>query len=125
MRRTAARLVAEASTRVEGLDPGQLAAELRVGAAVLIDVREADELHEQGRIPGSVWVPRGTLEFRADPTNPRHHPGLEPNRRVIVHSTSGERSALAAATLDDMGYHRVAHLEGGLTAWKQAGQPAV
>jgi rhodanese-related sulfurtransferase len=51
--------------------------------------------------------------------------GLDPERRVIVHSTGGARSALAAASLQAMGYVRVAHLDGGLTAWKRAGRPAV
>ena len=125
MKLTAVQLVTEATSRVEGLQPGQVADQLQSGAAVLIDVREADELSEQGRIPGAVWVPRGTLEFRADPTNGRHHPGLEPTRPVIVYSTAGERSALAAATLLDMGYERVGHLDGGINAWRRAEKPIV
>jgi rhodanese-related sulfurtransferase len=66
-----------------------------------------------------------SLEFRADPTHPGHQPGLEPDRRIIVYSAVGERSALAAATLRAMGHERVGHLEGGLAAWKRAGRPTV
>jgi rhodanese-related sulfurtransferase len=125
MRCTAGQLVAHALARIENLSPDQVAAELEAGDAILVDVREPAELSEVGRIPGSVWVPRGMLEFRADPTSPHHHAGLEPDRRIILHSGSGRRSALAAATLDDMGYPRVAHLDGGITAWRQAGKPTV
>ena len=125
MKQTAAALVAQAHGRIESVTPHEAADELAAGATVLIDVREADELSAHGRIPGSTWVPRGLLEFRSDPASPRHQAGLEPGRRVILHSERGERSALAAATLRDMGYVRVAHLDGGITAWKEAGKPTV
>jgi rhodanese-related sulfurtransferase len=63
------------------------------------------------------------LEFRADPTSPYHQAPLDPAARVIVHCASGGRSALAAAALAEMGYERVAHLDGGITAWREAGKP--
>ena len=68
-------------------------------------------------------MPRGMLEFRADPSSPAHLPDMRPERRVILHCASGGRSALAAATLAAMGYRDVAHLDGGLTAWREAGLP--
>ena len=63
------------------------------------------------------------FEFRADPTSSYHQAPLDPSRRVVLHCAAGGRSALAAATLQDMGYGNVAHLEGGFTAWKDAGRP--
>jgi rhodanese-related sulfurtransferase len=63
------------------------------------------------------------LEFRADTGSPYHDQSLDPSKRVILHCASGGRSALAAAVLQDMGYDRVAHLDGGMTAWKEAGKP--
>ena len=116
----AADLVADAKARVENLDPDAVEAELASGA-VLVDLREAQEL-EGGRIPGSVHIPRGMLEFRADPSSTYHQAPLDPGARVIVHCASGGRSALAAATLKDMGYDNVAHLDGGFSAWKDAGK---
>jgi rhodanese-related sulfurtransferase len=110
---------------VESLGVDQLATEIANGGVVLVDIREPAELTEQGRIPGSMWVPRGILEFRADPTSPHHQVGLDPDRRVVLHSAGGARSALAAAALQAMGYVRVAHLDGGVTAWKRAGRPTV
>jgi len=121
--KSAAELVAEAKGRVENLSVDEVAAEMSTGDAVLVDLREPEELTTNGKIPGSVNVPRGMLEFRADPTSPYHQEPFDPSRRVIVHCASGGRSALAAATLQDMGYQRVAHLEGGFTAWKDAGRP--
>jgi rhodanese-related sulfurtransferase len=125
MKFTAAALVAEARARVVTLGVAQVAEEVARGGVVLVDVREPAELIEQGRIPGSLWVPRGVLEFRADPTSPHHEVGLEPDQRVIVHSGAGARSALAAAALQVMGYSRIAHLDGGVTAWRRAGHPTV
>jgi rhodanese-related sulfurtransferase len=123
MRKHATDLVAEAKAGIENLDPDAVEAEMASGDAVLVDLREADELAAAGRIPGSVHVPRGMLEFRADPSTPYHQPPLDPSARVILHCASGGRSALAAATLKEMGYERVAHLDGGINAWKAAGKP--
>lgn len=122
MKRKAADLVAEAKARVENLDPDAVEKELRDGEAVLVDIRDAPELEQHGRIPGSVHVPRGMLEFRADTTSPYHAEPLDPSKRVILHCASGGRSALAAQTLQEMGYDRVAHLDGGFNAWKEAGK---
>lgn len=123
MKKKAADLVSEAKARVENLDPDAVQRELDAGDAVLVDIRDAPELEENGSIPGSVHVPRGMLEFRADTTSPYHQPELDPSKRVILHCASGGRSALAARTLEDMGYENVAHLDGGFTAWKEAGKP--
>ncbi len=123
MGKRASDLVGEAKARIENLDPDAVEAELASGDAVLVDLREADELEASGRIPGSVHVPRGMLEFRADPSSTYHQAPLDPSKRVILHCASGGRSALAAATLQDMGYERVAHLDGGFKAWQEAGKP--
>jgi len=119
---TAAELVASAKARVRNLEPGAFADLATAPDAVIVDIREADERVE-GTIPGAIHVPRGMLEFCADPTSPYHDDRLRPDRRVLLHCASGGRSALAAATLQDMGYTDVAHLDGGITAWKDAGKP--
>jgi len=123
MTKRASDLVTEAKAQVEALDPSAVERELQSGDAVLVDLRELAELTEHGRIPGSVHVPRGMLEFRADPTSSYHQEPLDPSKRVILHCASGGRSALGAATLRAMGYSDVAHLDGGMTAWKEAGNP--
>ena len=115
-------LVAEAKARIENLDVAGVDKE-QADEVLLVDLREPAELTEAGRIPGSVHVPRGMLEFRADPTSPYHQDGFDPERRIILHCATGGRSALAAAALQDMGYNNVAHLDGGFKAWAEAGLP--
>jgi rhodanese-related sulfurtransferase len=118
----AVELVADAKAKIEGLDVAGVEKE-RESGVMLVDLREPGELAESGRIAGSVNVPRGMLEFRADPTSPYHQEGFEPERRIILHCATGGRSALAAVALKDMGYTNVAHLDGGLKAWVAAGRP--
>ncbi len=116
-------LVASAKARVENLTVDQVAAELESPDVVLVDVREPAELTSEGRIPGSIHAPRGMLEFHADPSSPYHMAPLDPDKRVILYCKSGSRSALAAAALEDMGYRRVSHLDGGIVAWTEAQRP--
>lgn len=122
MPKSVGELVAAAKQQVENLGPDEVERELAEGA-VVVDLREPEELEAAGRIPGAVHIPRGMLEFRADPSTPYHHEALDPSKRVILHCAAGGRSALAAVTLKEMGYEDVAHLDGGITAWKDAGKP--
>jgi rhodanese-related sulfurtransferase len=116
-------LVKEAKQNVENLSPEQVEQELSTGNATLIDIRESEELDQTGKIPGSVHAPRGMLEFYADDSLPYHKPEFDKNKRIILHCASGGRSAMAASTLKQMGYENVAHLDGGIKAWKEAGKP--
>lgn len=120
--KTAADMVAEAKAQVQDLTPDQVAAELDRDDVVIVDLREPEELHTTGCIPGAVPIPRGMLEFRADPTSPYHNDRLDPSKRVVLHCASGGRSALGAVTLRELGYADVAHLDGGIKAWLDAGR---
>jgi rhodanese-related sulfurtransferase len=93
------------------------------GGALLVDVREADDVAPQGKIPGSVLVPRGILEWVADPATPHYDPLFQVEGRVILYCPVGGRSALAADALRALGYRHAAHLAGGLEAWRSAGLP--
>lgn len=117
-----AQRVAEAKQRVENLSVDQVAAELERGA-LLVDLRETEERQEHGTIPGALHVPRGLLDFHADPASSYHRPELQPDRRIILHCAAGGRSALGADLLRELGYSNVGHLDGGYTAWKAAGKP--
>ncbi len=121
--RSAAEMVAEAKGRVQNLSPEQVAAEIDHADVTLVDIREDDERAQNGAIPGAVRAPRGMLEFWADPTSPYHREEFSPERRTILYCASGGRSALAADTLQGMGYGNVAHLDGGIKAWKEGGRP--
>ncbi|MDQ3757157.1 MAG: rhodanese-like domain-containing protein [Actinomycetota bacterium] len=115
MTKSAADLVTQAKAQVENLDVDQVAAELEGGDVQVVDLRESEEVAATGRIPGAVHIPRGLLEFKAD--------AIDPSKRVILHCAAGGRSALAAVTLKEMGFDNVAHLDGGMSAWLQAGRP--
>lgn len=119
--KTAAQLVSEAKAQLENLTPDQVEAEVAAGA-LLVDVREGTEC-ALGMIPGALHIPRGMLEFRADPASPAHQSALDPTRRIILHCASGGRSALSAMTLRQLGFSNVAHLDGGFRAWVAAGKP--
>jgi rhodanese-related sulfurtransferase len=106
---------------VENLRPADLAEEIEAGDLVLIDVREADEV-QSGQIEGAIGVPRGVVEFVADPDGAARRSVLGPGRRVVVYSNTGARSALAVHALYALGYRDVAHLDGGLKAWVAEGR---
>ncbi|MEX0795190.1 MAG: rhodanese-like domain-containing protein [Acidimicrobiia bacterium] len=122
LKQTAADLVADALRHLVSLTPQEVSDELLEGA-VLVDVREEDELHVGGWVGDSVWAPRGMLEFWADPSDRRHRIEFDPDRRLILYCSTGERSAIAAATLRSMGYRDVCLLDGGIEAWKREGRP--
>lgn len=123
--KSATDLVKEAKQQIENLSTDQLNEELSKGNVTLIDIRESEELKQNGRIAGAVHAPRGMLEFYADSSLPYHKPEFDKNKRIILHCASGGRSALAAATLKQMGYENIAHLDGGLKAWKDSGKSVI
>ena len=114
-------MIGEARAEIELVSPEAVSKELAAGGLVVIDVREPVEWERH--IEGALQVPRGLLEFVADPASPRFNSRLEPSRRVIVYCASGARAALATLTLENMGYENVANMDGGIKAWVAAGLP--
>jgi molybdopterin/thiamine biosynthesis adenylyltransferase/rhodanese-related sulfurtransferase len=89
-------------------------ARARADRAVVVDVREAEEW-SQGHVPGAVFIPRGYLEQRIEEKVP------DKAREVIAYCAGGTRSALAAKTLQELGYQNVSSMAGGFGKWKEAG----
>lgn len=116
--KTVEQLVAEARTKIEEWDVARLRA---TPEAVIVDIRDVRE-RAKGYIRGSVHAPRGMLEFWWDPTSPYHREVFAGPGPFVLHCAMGWRSALAAATLADMGFE-VAHLDGGMEAWVEAEAP--
>jgi molybdopterin/thiamine biosynthesis adenylyltransferase/rhodanese-related sulfurtransferase len=83
---------------------------------LFVDVRERDEWDE-GHLPNAVHVPRGNLESRIEAAVP------ERSRRIVLYCASGNRSAFAAKTLEELGYEDVVSLAGGFVDWKRNGFP--
>ena len=110
------KLVAEAKKNIREISPTEAAAKLKSGDALIIDVREKDEWDEQ-HIPGAIHLSRGTLELDVEEKVP------DMNATIICHCGGGGRSALAAESLQKMGYKNVRSMAGGFKAWKAAGLP--
>ncbi|MGW4471159.1 rhodanese-like domain-containing protein [Nonomuraea sp. NPDC004354] len=116
-------MITRARAQVRNLSVAEVAEALESGTVTLIDLREPSEVARDGGVPGSVLAPRGMLEFWADPASPYHRPEFDPAATTILYCASGGRSALAALVLQELGYAGVAHLDGGLKAWKEHGRP--
>ena len=114
-------LVEAANAVVPRIDTAAAQEKIAQGA-LLLDIRDSTELEKTGRAEGSHHIPRGMLEFRADPASPYHDPQMRPDRVVVLHCASGGRAALAGKLLKDMGYAELYNL-GGFRDWKEAGGP--
>jgi rhodanese-related sulfurtransferase len=89
---------------------------------LFLDVREPNEVATAGKVPGAVAVPRGLVEFRADPASQAHDKAFDRSKTVVAYCASGGRSALVGKTLKDMGYANVLNL-GGFKGWVDGGGP--
>ena len=116
-------LLDEAKAKVETLPAHEAMTLLGRDDVVFVDLRDPRELERKGRLPGAVHCPRGMLEFWIDPESPYHKPVFAQDKRFLFFCAGGWRSALSAATAQDMGLKPVAHLEGGFGAWRAAGGP--
>ena len=122
LRRSAKDLVAEADAKVRALTPSEVADLLEDSAYLVVDIRDPREMEKLGTLPGAFRAPRGMLEFWIDPESPYAKPVFQQRKKFIFHCAGGWRSALAAKTAQDMGLSPVAHLGGGFTAWREAGE---
>ena len=116
-------MVADANKEVEEISITD--ARLLIGQenVLFIDIRDIREVAKTGRIVGARHVPRGMLEMWIDPATPYHRSFFADEKKFIFYCAGAWRSALAAKTAQDMGLTPVAHLEGGMTAWIEAGAP--
>jgi rhodanese-related sulfurtransferase len=123
LEKSAKTLVDEANAVVETKSFDEARALHERGEALFVDLREVRELEREGVIPGAVHAPRGMLEFWVDPESPYYREVFASGRPLLLFCAAGWRSALAARTLMEMGVEKVAHLEGGFSAWKASGAP--
>lgn len=110
------KLVAEAKKNITEISPKDAAIKIESDHAVIVDVRDKDEWDEE-HIPGAISMSRGTIELDIEEKIP------DPNAMIICHCGGGGRSALAAESLQKMGYKNVRSMAGGFKAWKAAGLP--
>lgn len=106
-------LVNEAKSRITEIDPSAAVTAHGDADVVFLDVREPNEWN-LGHVPGAVHIPRGQLEGKVEGV-------VDRRKRVVVYCAGGSRSALAADTLQQMGYGRVESLRGGFRGWAEGG----
>ncbi|MBO6726450.1 MAG: rhodanese-like domain-containing protein [Rhizobiaceae bacterium] len=114
-------LVEEANAEIETISPQEAAKRAEGGDTLLIDIRDIRELQREGRVPGAKHCPRGMLEFWIDPESPYHKDIFSSGKSFVFFCAAGWRSALATKTAQDMGLEKVAHIDGGFGAWREAG----
>ena len=119
-------LVEAANAVVPRGSPAQAKELIEGGNALVVDVRDGPEVEKSGKVAGAVHIPRGMLEFRADPESPYYDqnfandPDIAKDKAVIVYCAGGGRAALSGQALKEMGYGEVYNL-GGFNDWAEAG----
>lgn len=110
--KSGADLINEARTRIREISAADAVRNPEPGV-VYFDCREPNE-YALGHIPGAVFIPRGNLETKIEAAIPR-------DRKVLIYCATGNRSVLAADTMQQMGYTDVASMSGGFRDWVAAG----
>ena len=118
--KTVQQMLDEANAAVPRISPDDAKALVGRDDVLFLDVREPAEVATTGKVPGALAIPRGLVEFRADPASPLHDAKFDRAKTVVAYCASGGRSALVGKTLKDMGYGNVLNL-GGFKGWSDAG----
>jgi molybdopterin/thiamine biosynthesis adenylyltransferase len=108
-------LLATTKSRIREVDTAEADRMWADDGAIVLDVREADEF-EQGAVPGSVFIPRGTMESAVE------NRITDKDATVLVLCAGGVRSAFAAESLQLLGYTDVVSVAGGFNKWKDEGR---
>ncbi|HXT18659.1 MAG TPA: rhodanese-like domain-containing protein [Gemmatimonadaceae bacterium] len=112
--KTAADMIAAAKAKIREVTPRELREmQARNEPVVLLDCRDLNEVN-LGKVPGAVHISRGNLETKVEALIPR-------DANLVIYCASGNRSAFAAATLQEMGYQHVASLATGFRGWVESG----
>lgn len=120
MTTTLKELMAQANAAVPRISPAEAKDLIAKGNTLVVDVRDAPEIENTGKVAGAQHVSRGMLEFRADPDSPYHDKNFAKDKTVIVYCASGGRSALAGKALKDLGFDKVLNL-GPFKDWVASG----
>ena len=117
-------LVGEARKAIDTVPVAEAIAMHGDPEVVFVDLRDVRELEREGRIPGAFHMPRGMVEFWVDPESPYYKSEVfEQDKRFAFYCNRDWRSALATEVAQRIGLERACHVEGGYTAWKEAGGP--
>lgn len=121
--KTAKEYMEEANASVPKMEAKEAIAIHAAGEGTFIDVRDTASIQESGTIAGAHRVPRGMIEFRADPAvEAMYNPIFQKDAAIYLICGAGGQAALSGKTLKDMGFTNVTNI-GGFPAWKEAGGP--
>ena len=118
--KTVQQMIAAADAAVPRISPEEAKALVGRPDVLFLDVREPPEVAASGKVAGALAIPRGLVEFRADPASAMHDKAFDRSKTVVTYCASGGRSALVGHTLKEMGYENVRNL-GGFKGWLDAG----
>tara|TARA_B100001057_G_scaffold188332_1_gene189126 strand:- start:1121 stop:1504 length:384 start_codon:yes stop_codon:yes gene_type:complete len=119
--KSAQTLVAEAYSEIKTINTDEALTLLKENKCNLIDIRDVRELEKEGKVENAVHIPRGMLEFWIDPNSQYFKEGkLDLEKEMVLFCAAGARSALAAKSLQDMGFKKVSHIEGGFASIKNS-----
>ena len=114
-------LVSEAMQEIKTINADEAFKMVEDNNCNLIDIREARELEKTGSVENSVHISRGMMEIFLDPNSAYFQQGkLDQNKEMVLFCAGGVRSALAVKALQNMGYEKVSHIEGGFGAISQS-----
>ena len=114
-------LVSEALKEIKTISPEEALKLSNEDKCNLIDIRDVRELQKEGKVENAQHIPRGMLEFWLDPESIYFKDGrLDVNKEMVLFCAGGLRSALAAKSLQDMGFGKVSHIDGGFGLMKQS-----
>ena len=115
-------LVAEALKVIKTISPEEALKLSSENKCNLIDIRDEGELQRLGRIENSLHIPRGLLEFSIHPESAFvQNNQIDLNKETVLFCAAGGRSALAAKTLQEMGFKNISHIDGGFGLMRQKG----
>ena len=120
--KTAKDYLEAANADVTRISSADAVAKYNEGGGVWIDVRDSSDIAKSGTIKGAQRVPRGFIEFAADPNTPYHKDFMQKDAALYLVCGAGGQAALAGKTLKEMGYQNVTNV-GGIGDWKEAGGP--
>ena len=119
--KTSQTLVSEAMQEVKTISVDDAYKLLEENNCNIIDIRDKNELDQTGTLENSINISRGLLEFQLDPNSALIQNGIiDLNKETVLFCAAGGRSALAAKTLNEMGYKKVSHIQGGFAALKNS-----
>ncbi len=115
-------LVKEALSQIKTISSEEAKKKIEDKECNLIDLRDIRELEKNGRIENSIHIPRGMLEFWMDPESAYFKDGkIDMNKEMVLFCAGGLRSALSAKSLQEMGFEKVSHIDGGFSAMRNNG----